>query len=147
MLIEIGYSYSKLVSIVMPYTAEEFWQEFKSNTLCPSSLITNGLKYSNVELFDKIEQLDSLKSSVNQRYELMRNAEYKTLSQFEVVVPEQYFNNDELQIYLGVAKVETGTFEVKYTLGKKCPRCWSYHYDTTELCTRCEEVENEECKS
>ncbi len=140
---KIGVHYASLVSMVMPYTAEEFWQEFKKHSKVSNSVIEQVSCLDGIMIAShEVDALDSLKVKVNQQYESMRNTEYKTLSQFEVTVPKQYFSNDELKIYLGVAKVDNGEFGVTYTQGKKCPRCWSYHYDTTELCNRCESVEN-----
>lgn len=161
-LFHLANNFHKLISFILPYTGEEVhkWlNQFNNGFNVASVALTtidsfihleSGKELSEFLGFDQynsppnyvFSEIAELKSMVLKEYESMRNTEYKTLSQFEVTVPKQYFSNDELKIYLGVAKVDNGEFGVTYTQGKKCPRCWSYHYDTTELCNRCESVEN-----
>ena len=146
-----------MISFILPYTGEEVhkWlNQFNNGFNVASVALTtidsfihleSGKELSEFWGFDQynsppnyvFSEIAELKSMVLKEYESMRNAEYKTLSQFEVTVPKQYFSNDELKIYLGVAKVDNGEFGVTYTQGKKCPRCWSYRdWETDRKSTR-----------
>ncbi len=142
----------RLLVPVLPYTAEEVFQEVKGRLgyAGDTSLLLTLADLSLPEVPDlssEFEQLKLLKQEVNKHVEAHRADGLKSASQLDLVVDVTgVFEAAELADYFGAAAVELleGPYRVltARTPSLLCPRCRRHDASVKSgCCARCEEVE------
>lgn len=154
-LTKIAFDYASIVSIIMPFTAQEYvnfnpLEKNKDINLYVTRIALDPLAHNITEMYNKYTEL---KQDINKVFLLSKTDEYKQLNQFKLDI-SQYCLGDidsnpdivQLSSLFGVAKVNVlkegnGVYLSPY-IGIKCPRCWNIHNDSDILCNRCVTVEN-----
>lgn len=149
---QIADMYAYIVSIIMPFTAQEYW-DLIGNTGCVNDYAVKFKRYMLPKGIDALmTEYEKHRSDVNARFELVKTDEHKQLSQFEFVTSSLGAinispNTIQLSSMFGVASVKIvhpvfNDHLRPYANSVKCPRCWNYHIESEGLCNRCESVEN-----
>lgn len=151
---EIADNYAYLVSTIMPFTANEYWQMIGNE----SNINNYDFKFTGYSLPENIEKViyiyEDLKYNINQVFNAIKDDECNKLSQFNLDIGNEIVSDlntnsiISLSTIFGVANVnlikEKGIIMTPFN-GKKCPRCWNYHKNyhnnENELCVRCITVE------
>jgi len=89
------------------------------------------------------DEVGALRNQVNAETEILRQAKLLGKNtEAKVTLLGLPLPQEQVVDVLGVSEVKVGTeFKVELHDGHKCPRCWKFHRDATELCPRCAKVE------
>lgn len=147
--------YAYAVSIIMPFTAEEYWKTVGNKGLVSEYDVDLEEWEASVEKHFNSFAYDSVRNAINAEFLKVKTDEFKSLSMFELLIDYSYENDlvlddgvgIKLATVFGVADVtfvkNPNNFTLKPYNGKKCNRCWNYHNDSQNLCSRCFKVESE----
>ncbi|MFN6936496.1 MAG: class I tRNA ligase family protein, partial [Tsuneonella sp.] len=147
----------RYIAPVLPFTAEEVWQQFAPDA--PSVHLLEAIEWPEVTVDEaRWKALRDLREQVTEAVEpLRRDKVVRSSLEAEVTVPasavpEGFTDADlaELFITATVRRGDGGGVTVTRTSDHKCGRCWRLLPEVVEdgdLCARCEDVVGEDVAS